>query len=96
MPANVERITVSRDLPQAQKRLAKEHRFKGIRFLSDYREGAFGRSVGLLQEDSYLLTRAVILVDKLGVVRYIQVVPDVTTLPDMERAFAEATRLAAE
>jgi thiol peroxidase len=38
----------------------------------------------------------VILVDKRGVVRYLQVVPEVTTLPDMERAFAEAARLAAE
>jgi thiol peroxidase len=96
MPASVERITISRDLPFAQKRLAKEHKFTGIRFLSDYREGDFGRSVGLLQEDSLLLTRAVILVDKKGIVRYIQVVPEVTTLPDMERAFDEATKLAAE
>jgi thiol peroxidase len=36
----------------------------------------------------------VILVDKNGIVRYIQVVPELTELPDMEAAFAEAVRLA--
>jgi thiol peroxidase len=35
----------------------------------------------------------VVLVDKQGIVRYIQVVPDITHLPDMERAFAKAVEL---
>ena len=43
-----------------------------------------------------MLARAVILVDKAGIVRYLQVVPEITHLPDMERAFAEATRLATQ
>jgi thiol peroxidase len=96
MPAPVERITISRDLPFAQLRFAKEGKLTGMRFLSDYRDGAFGRATGLLMEDLQLHTRAVILVDKKGVVRYLQVVPEVAELPDMERAYAEATRLAAE
>ena len=96
MPAAVERITISRDLPFAQARAAKEGKFTGMRFLSDYRDGSFGRSVGLLREDSLLLARAVILVDKKGVVRYLQVVPEITHLPDMERAFVEAAKLAGE
>lgn len=96
MPAAVERITVSRDLPFAQRRVAKAGKFSAMRFLSDYRDGSFGRSVGLLREDTQLLARAVILVDKRGIVRYLQVVPEISHLPDMERAFAEAARLAAE
>ncbi len=94
MPAGVERITISRDTPFAQERFAKEAKLTDIRFLSDYKEGDFGRSVGLLQADSRLLARAVILVDPEGVVRYIQVVPELTDLPDMERAFDQATQLA--
>ena len=41
-----------------------------------------------------LLARSVILVDKLGVVQYLQVVPAITNLPDMEKAFNAATKLA--
>jgi thiol peroxidase len=35
----------------------------------------------------------VILVDKQGTVRYIQVVPELTNLPDMEAAFEQAILL---
>lgn len=94
LPDAVRRITVSRDTPFAQARFAEEARLQDIEYLSDYKEGEFGRSVGLLIESSRLLARAVILVDVQGVVRYIQVVPDTTHLPDMERAFAEAEKLA--
>jgi thiol peroxidase len=94
LPAAVRRITISRDTPFAQARFAEEARLKDIEYLSDYKEGEFGRSVGLLIESSRLLARAVLLVDAQGVVRYIQVVPDTTHLPDMEKAFAEAEELA--
>lgn len=94
MPATIEKITISRDTPFAQARFAKEAKLTNIHFLSDYKEGAFGRSVGLLQEGSRLLARAVILVDAGGIVRYIQVVPELSNLPDMERAFNEAGKLA--
>jgi len=94
MPTSIERITVSRDTPFAQARFAKAAKLTNIRFLSDYKEGAFGRSLGLLLDNSRLLARAVILVDGDGVVRYIQVVPELSNLPDLERAFSEAGKLA--
>jgi thiol peroxidase len=50
----------------------------------------------LLVDQLTLLARSVILVDKRGVVRYIQVVPELTTLPDMEMAFRKAAELAKE
>jgi thiol peroxidase len=43
-----------------------------------------------------LLSRSVILVDREGKVRYIQVVPDVTHLPNMKRAFHKAEELQRE
>ena len=52
--------------------------------------------MGLLMEGLEILTRSVVLVDKRGVVRYIQVVPEMTHLPDMERAFEEAIELSKE
>jgi len=94
LPAGVERITISRDTPFAQQRFANESKLKDIRYLSDYREGKFGLATGLLIDDLRLLTRTVVLVDKEGIVRYIQVVPEITHLPDMEKAFAAAEALA--
>jgi thiol peroxidase len=94
LPGDVKRITISRDTPFAQKRFAKEAKLTQIQYLSDYKQGDFGRSVGLLVDGSMLLSRSVILVDKQGVVRYIQVVPNLGHLPDMERALQKATELA--
>ncbi len=94
LPATVKRITISRDTPFAQKRFSEEAKLTDIQYLSDYKEGAFGRSIGLLIDSSRLLARAVILVDKQGIVQYIQVVPDTSHLPDLERAFTKATALA--
>ncbi len=96
LPNVVRRITVSRDLPFAQKRFAEAAKLTDIEYLSDYREGAFGRSIGLLLDGPLLLSRAVILVDKQGIVQYIQVVPEITYMPDMEKAFTRAIELANE
>jgi len=65
----ITRIAISRDTPFAQKRFAEEAKLTEITYLSDYRDGSFGSSTGLLQEDSMLLARAVIVVDKEGIVR---------------------------
>jgi thiol peroxidase len=94
LPGDVKRITISRDTPFAQKRFAEEAKLTQIQYLSDYKQGDFGRSLGLLVDGSMLLSRSVILVDKQGVVQYIQVVPNLGHLPDMEKAFQEATTLA--
>ena len=96
LTADVKRITISRDTPFAQKRFAEEAKLTHIRYLSDYKQGDFGRSTGLLIEESMLLSRAVVLVDREGIVRYIQVVPDITHLPDMKKAFQKAMELASE
>lgn len=93
VPATVERITISRDTPFAQMRFAKEAKLTNIRYLSDYREGEFGLATGLLIDNTRLLARTIILVDKTGIVRYIQVVPEITHIPDMEKAFDVAVDL---
>ena len=94
LPGSVRRIVISRDTPFAQKRFAKEAKLTDLQYLSDYKQGDFGRSAGLLTEGLMLLARSVIIVDKGGTVRYIQVVPEMTHLPDMETAFEKAIELA--
>ncbi len=94
--AGIDRITVSRDLPFAQKRFREEVNFSEVLFLSDFRDASFGLQTGLLIDRIGLLARAVMVLDRAGIVRYLQVVPEVGNLPDMERAFAFAEKLAAE
>ena len=96
LPQGVQRITISRDTPFAQKRFARDAKLTDIRYLSDYKEGDFGRSMGILMDGYKLLARSVILVDKHGIVRYIQVVPEMTHLPSMEGAFEKAIQLLKE
>jgi thiol peroxidase len=86
-------VTVSRDLPFAQKRFAKEAKIANILFLSDYRDAAFGLAGGLLIQETRLLTRAVLVLDRNGAIRHIEIVPDLGTLPDMKRALATARGL---
>ena len=89
----LELITVSMDLPFAQQRFAKEAKISNVTFLSDYKTGEFGMSNGLLVGPLHLLARSVIVTDKDNIVRYIQVVPELTNLPDMEAAMAAAKAL---
>ena len=86
-------VTVSRDLPFAQKRFATEAKIHNVLFLSDYRDGTFGASTGLMIQENRLLARAVVVVDKEGVIRYLEIVPDLGQLPDMKKAFQLAGSL---
>ena len=89
----VEMITISMDLPFAQQRFAREAKIKNITFYSDYKTGQFGKNNGLMIDPLHLLARAVIVTDKNNIVRYIQIVPEVTELPDMAAAMSAAKAL---
>jgi thiol peroxidase len=90
---HVEMVTISVDLPFAQRRYTTSGEFKKVTFLSDYRGNAFGKSTGLLLKQSQLLARAVLVVDKNNVIRHMQVMPDMSFLPDMQTAFKVARGL---
>jgi thiol peroxidase len=96
VPKDVKRIVISRDTPFAQKRFAKEAKLTNLEYLSDYKQGDFARSTGLLTEGLMLFARSVIVVDKQGIVRYIQVVPEMSHLPDLDKAFEKANELLKE
>jgi thiol peroxidase len=96
LPKDVRRIVISRDTPFAQKRFAVEAKLTNVQYLSDYKQGDFARSTGILTEGLMLFARSVIIVDRKGIVRYIQVVPEMTHLPDMEKAFQVAVEMAKE
>ena len=75
-------LTISMDLPFAQKRWCGAAGVKNVITLSDYRHASFGNAYGVLIKDLRLLARAVFVVDKAGVVRYVQIVPEIAAEPD--------------
>lgn len=93
LDAKVNLYTISVDTPFAQGRFAKEAKINNIKFLSDYRGGDFGRTHGLLLDGPHLLARAVMVVDKDNIIRYLQITPNLANMPDMEAAFAAARAL---
>jgi len=86
-------ITISRDLPFAQKRFAKSAKIHNITFLSDYRDAGFGMAGGLLIDENRLLTRTIIILDKEGIIRYLEIVPKLSQLPQMKKAMEFARSL---
>lgn len=86
-------VTVSRDLPFAQKRFAKNAKINNIIFLSDYRNAEFGKKTGLLIKENFLLARAVFVLDQKGIVRYLEIVSELAKLPDMDKAMDFARSL---
>jgi len=89
----VELMTVSIDTPFAQKRFAKEAQIANVTFLSDYRDAEFGKTYGLFLKAPHILARTVMVVDAHNTVRYLQVTPELTELPDLDKAFAVAKSL---
>ena len=89
----VELVTVSVDTPFAQKRFAQEAKIANVTFLSDYRDVEFGKTYGLLLNGPHILARTVMVVDANNTVRYLQVTPELTQLPNMDEAFAVAKTL---
>lgn len=76
-------LTISKDLPFAQKRWCGAAGATAVKTLSDYRSN-FGENYGVLIKGLNLLARSVFVVDQNGKVRYTQLVKEVATEPNYE------------
>lgn len=86
-------LTVSMDLPFAQKRWCGAAGIDRVRTFSDHRAASFGKSFGVLIPDLRLLARAVFVLDREGTVRYVQIVPELTSEPDYAGVLAAVKKL---
>ncbi len=77
-------VNVSMDLPFAIGRFCTARGIDKVKTISDYRTASFGENWGVLIKELRLLCRAVFVVDKENVIRYLQIVPEVTTPPDYD------------
>lgn len=78
-------LSVSVDLPFAQKRFCAAEGIDRVYVLSDYRELDFGLKYGFVLEGYRLLARGVVVVDRDDTVRYVEYVPEVSHEPDYEQ-----------
>jgi thiol peroxidase len=90
---NVEIITISVDLPFAQKRWCGAAGVDRVQTLSDHRDAAFGQAYGVLIKGLRLLARAVFVVDKEGTIRYAELVNEIASEPDYDAVLTAVKEL---
>lgn len=87
---NVAVLVISMDLPFAQQRWCGAAGVENVKILSDHNQADFGNTYGLLIKELRLLARAVFVVDKEGVIRYIEIIEELTNEPDYQAALKAA------
>jgi len=89
----LEVLTVSMDLPFAQKRWCGAFGVDRVKMLSDHKNAAFGASYGTLIKELRIESRAIFVVDKDNVIRHVEYVKEVADHPDYEAALKVAKSL---
>lgn len=87
-------LTISMDLPFAQKRWCGASGIDKVITLSDHRNAEFGAAYGTIIKELRLLARAVFVVDRNGIVRLVQLVKEVAQEPDYSSVLAAVKQLA--
>lgn len=86
---NTKVLCISRDLPFAQSRFCGAEGLDNVLTLSDFAIGAFGKAYGLEIIDGPLQnlhSRAIVVIDENGIVRYTQQVDEIVDEPNYEGA----------
>ena len=77
-------LGISKDLPFAQKRFCDSFKISNIKLFSDYKTSSFGINYGVLIKELGLLARGAVILDKNNVIRYIQIVDEITNSIDYD------------
>jgi thiol peroxidase len=86
-------LAISMDLPFGQKRWCIAADVKNVYVFSDHRTASFGQAYGVLIKDLRLLARGVFVVDKKGIVRYANIVSEISHEPDYDAVLNEVKKL---
>lgn len=90
---NAKVFAVSADLPFAQARWCGGAGVKNVSALSDHAQMALADALGIHIKELRLLARAVFVIDANGKIVYREIVPEVTSEPNYEAAFAAVKKL---
>jgi thiol peroxidase len=94
LPEDVIVLNISVDLPFAIERFCTTAGIDKVKALSDHRETSFGTAYGVLMKESRLLARSIFVIDREDVIRYIEIVPEVTSHPNYDKAIEAVKELA--
>jgi len=86
-------VTVSSDLPWAQRRWVNDAEVKNITVLSDHKDMQFGNAAGTHIKEMRIEQRAIFVVDKDGRVAYAEYVPEIAQHPDYDAAIEAVKKL---
>lgn len=86
-------VTITEDLPFAQKRFCANEDIENLEVVSDYKEREFGEKYGFLIDELKLLARGVVVVDKEGIIKHVEYVPEVTNEVDFDAALEAVKKL---
>ncbi len=86
VPAQTAVLTISMDLPFAQKRFCEAEHTDRVKLLSDHVWHDFGTRYGVLIKDMGLLARSIFVVGRDGRISYLEIVPEIGQHPDYDAA----------
>lgn len=86
LSSDIQILTISMDLPFAQKRWCGAAGVDSVITLSDHKDASFGTAFGVLIKEIRLLARAIFIIDRQGIIRHIQIVKDLSEEPDYDKS----------
>ena len=90
---NVAILTISADLPFAQKRWCGAAGIDKVQVLSDHKEMSFATAYGVFIKELRLLSRSIFVIDASDTVRYVEYVPEVGSHPNYDAALNAARQV---
>ena len=83
-------LTISMDLPFAQKRWCGAFAVDRVKMLSDHKDASFGSNYGTLIKELRIESRAIFVLDGQNKIRHAEYVKEVADFPNYEAALAAA------
>ena len=93
LPDKVAVLTISLDLPFAQKRWCAAAGVDRVKVLSDYQDRSFAQAYGVMIKELKLLSRSIFIVDADDTVQYVQHVKEISTEPDYADVLGAVKRM---
>jgi len=93
LPVDVVILNITMDLPFAISRFCTTAGIDKVHAYSDHRDASFGNAYGVLIKELRLLARSIFLIDKNDVLRYMEIVPELTNHPDYDKTLGALKKL---
>ena len=93
LPDDVIVLNISMDLPFAIARFCTNAGIDKIKVLSDHKYASFGNAYGVLIKELRLLARSIFIIDRDEIIKYIEIVHEITSHPDYEKAIEMVKRI---